>query len=90
MPPPVSLKQRLAALSISPSSPTSPYGQEPRSPLSVKRKTLFTPPWSKRQQHEPVTTNGASELVQEVMTRMIFQAGVDFESVTSSSSMPLF
>ncbi|RDB14657.1 Rho GTPase-activating protein 8 [Hypsizygus marmoreus] len=90
--PPVSLKQRLAALSISPSSPTAPNGPEPRSPISLKRKTLFNPPWAKRSQHEARVTNGEAEMVQEVMTRMIFQAGVDFETrpmvVLNASALP--
>lgn len=80
----LSLKQRLAALSNSPSSPTSPYGQEPpRSPLGTRRKPFFNPPWAKRQ-HETFVGNGAygeSEKVQQVMAKMIFQAGVDFELV---------
>ena len=84
MPNPLSLKQRLAALSNLQSSPTPPYGQEPpRSPilLAAKRK-IFTPPW--KRQHE--STSGLreeyyaeSDAVQEVMAKMIFQAGVDFE-----------
>ncbi|KAF9459209.1 RhoGAP-domain-containing protein [Collybia nuda] len=96
MPPnPLSLKQRLAALSNSPSSPTSPYGQEPlRSPIGTRRKPFFNAPWAKRQ-HETVVGNGAygeSEMVQQVMTKMIFQAGVDFETrpmvVLNASALP--
>ncbi|KAG6822865.1 hypothetical protein H0H92_012237, partial [Tricholoma furcatifolium] len=94
--PPTSLKQRLAALSISPSSSSSSSsnGQEPsgpRSPFSaLKRKTqAFNPPWAKRPQHEgagassPIqnTMGMGSGALQEVMARMIFQAGVDFECV---------
>jgi Rho GTPase-activating protein 1 len=85
MPNPLSLKQRLAVLSTLPSTPTSPYSQDPpRSPISLaaKRK-IFTPPW--KRQHEPALANGLgeeygeSEAVQDVMARLIFQAGVDFE-----------
>jgi hypothetical protein len=75
----LSLKQRLAALSQAPSSPTSP--QPLRSPLG-RRRSLFNPPWVKRQ-NAPVVCEEreAQELVQEVMSRTIFQAGVDFECV---------
>ncbi|KAF5371987.1 hypothetical protein D9615_008144 [Tricholomella constricta] len=91
--PPISLKQRLAALSLSPSSPTSPHAQEPRSPFSPKRKTLFNPPWLKRPQHENNNIMGGDPgLLQEVMARMIFQAGVDFETrpmvVLNASALP--
>ncbi|KAG6887538.1 hypothetical protein C0995_014546 [Termitomyces sp. Mi166 len=79
--PPLNLKQRLAALSISPSSP--PNGQESRSPLvALKKKTqAFTPPWTKRPQQESTPTLGESSAVQEAMARMIFQAGVDFDRI---------
>lgn len=81
----LNLKQRLAALSLAPSSPTSPYGPDtPRSPPPTpRRRTLFNPPWSKRQNDTTMAGGepGESELVQEVMTKMIFQAGVDFEYV---------
>ncbi|KAG6910177.1 hypothetical protein DXG01_012626 [Tephrocybe rancida] len=65
--PPLSLKQRLAALSISPSSPSSPHGEEPRSPFAaLKRKTqAFNPPWVKRSQQESAPTLGESAAVQE-------------------------
>ncbi|KAG5637436.1 hypothetical protein H0H81_004595 [Sphagnurus paluster] len=75
--PPLNLKQRLAALSVSPSSPTSSHGQEPRSPIFAKRK--FNPPWVKRPQHENNYSEGDSGMVEEAMAKMIFQAGVDFE-----------
>ncbi|TFK34785.1 CDC42 rho GTPase-activating protein [Crucibulum laeve] len=92
MPPnPLNLKQRLTALSLAPSSPSSPHGT-PLSPSGMKRK-FFNPPWTKRQQ-EP-TSNieyGEVEMVQEVMGRMIFQAGVDFETrpmvVVNASALP--
>lgn len=80
----LSLKQRLAALSQAPSSPTSPHGSDIplRSPLG-RRRSLFSPPWVKRQ-NAPVVCEEreAQELVQEVMSRTIFQAGVDFECVS--------
>ncbi|KAG6856077.1 hypothetical protein H0H87_007607 [Tephrocybe sp. NHM501043] len=91
---PPSLKQRLAALSISPASLSSTHGQELRSPfLALKKKTqAFNPPWVKRPQHESTSTLGESAAVQEVMPRMIFQAGVDFETrpmvVVNASALP--
>ncbi|KNZ76871.1 Rho GTPase-activating protein 1 [Termitomyces sp. J132] len=92
--PPFNLKQRLAALSISPSSPSPSNGQEPRSPFSaLKKKTqAFTPPWAKRPQQESTLMLGESGAVQEAMDRMIFQAGVDFETkpmvVVNASALP--
>jgi Rho GTPase-activating protein 1 len=95
MPPnPLSLKQRLAALSNPPSSPTSPHGQEsPRLPLGTRRKPFFNAPWAKRQQYDNIVENGTygeSERVQEVMAKMIFQAGVDFELVLHCSDQYVF
>lgn len=81
-PNPLSLKQRLAALSLSTSSPTS---LDPPPLPSPKRRNLFTTPWGRRQ-HDPIMNEEqeAQGKVQQVMSRMIFQAGVDFESVTYS------
>lgn len=79
MPPnPLNLKQRLAALSTAPSSPTSPHNGAitPKSP--ARRK--FTAPWARRNCH----TQGAEDerdKVQDVMNKLIYQAGVDFEYV---------
>ncbi|KDQ62796.1 hypothetical protein JAAARDRAFT_171394 [Jaapia argillacea MUCL 33604] len=93
MPPaPLNLKQRLAALSLSPSSPSPPYGQETMSPKSPKRR-MFNPPWIRRQSTEPVDfQQTSSDRVQEVMSKMIFQAGVDFETrpmvVLNASALP--
>jgi hypothetical protein len=85
MPPNINLKQRLAALSLSPSSPTTPYAPvgQPRSPHSAgKRKLLFTPPWGKRSVDRILTDDqDARDRVQDVMSRVVFQAGVDFELV---------
>jgi len=87
--PPTSLniKQRLAALSLSQSSSSS-YSHDARSPMSPdSRKKIFnTPSWMKKPQQ--VFSNGArsqsygeedKRMVQEVLGKMIFQAGVDFE-----------
>ncbi|KAF8576884.1 RhoGAP-domain-containing protein [Ramaria rubella] len=76
----VSLKQRLSALSLSPSSPSSPT-----SPNTVKhkRRNVFPSSWKR---HGDTNSNGTEhgpyerERLQEVMSRLIFQAGVDFET----------
>lgn len=104
--PPFNLKQRLAALSLAQSSPSSPSGAKytqsndyDATGLSVsppitpngKRKIFNTPSWLKRpQEQETGVPNRGLEhmywdeekrMVQEVMSKMIFQAGVDFEYV---------
>ena len=82
MPPnPLNLKQRLAALSIAPS--TIPYnGSEtsPKSPGPTRRK--FNAPWT-RTARNPHTQGGEDERdkVQDLMDKLIYQAGVDFEYV---------
>jgi len=93
------LKQKLAALSLGPSSPytlstsntRNGHGNNqsyPRSPTSpnIRRKTFFNPPgWGKkpRDNDNSNTEIQAGEegkrMMQDVLTRMIFQAGVDFE-----------
>ncbi|KAJ7704972.1 hypothetical protein B0H17DRAFT_921035 [Mycena rosella] len=80
------LKQRLAALSMAQSSPSS----GPPSPSSFKRK--FTVPWARRQSGDEHVPSDGRDNVEEVMTRMIFQAGVDFETrpmvVVNASALP--
>lgn len=72
MPPNIgTLKQRLAALSLSPSSPSNYDGD------SHKRRH-FVPPW-KRNVSEPAYTQ--HEALEDVLSKMIFQAGVDYECV---------
>lgn len=92
------LKQKLAALSLGPSSPHSPsipntrdgyrignesYPQSPTSP-NARRKIFLNPPnWGKKPRSHntfkiPVREE-EKRMVQDVLTRMIFQAGVDFE-----------
>ncbi|KAF4622638.1 hypothetical protein D9613_009243 [Agrocybe pediades] len=107
------LKQRLAALSLSPSSPSSPNGSSYshdaqdshlRSPLSPDsgRRMFNTPNWMKKPQqffkNSPYEgrnySHGEEEkrMVQEVLGKMIFQAGVDFETrpmvVLNASALP--
>lgn len=81
---PLSLKQRLAALSNAPSSPSPPYGTDaPKSPS--KRK--FNAPWARRHSFDHGDGEQASrDRVQDVMNKLIFQAGVDFECVFISRS----
>ncbi|TRM70230.1 hypothetical protein BD626DRAFT_422970 [Schizophyllum amplum] len=96
MPPTLSLKQRLAALSAAPSAPSlpSPYHPNPpETPTSPRRKSIFHPPWIKR--HDDGHARGAQserEMLQEVMSKMIFQAGVDYETrpmvVMCASALP--
>ena len=88
------LKQKLAALSQSTLSTTNTQNESPTttttrsspatwSPATAKRKFFNNPPsWMKSStsddtNHAPEFTD--PEVVQEVLSRMIFQAGVDFE-----------
>lgn len=83
---PPSLKQRLAALSIAPSSPSSPFGADiPKSPSRRK----FNAPWAKRSTNVYVEEEQLEQdRVQNVMSRVIFQAGVDYESILSLPVVP--
>jgi Rho GTPase-activating protein 1 len=75
---PSNLKQRLAALSLAPSSPTSPLS-------AANLKKPFQHPW-KRGFHDPTTTEpDARDRVQDIMAKVIFQAGVDYEYVSCLS-----
>ncbi|KAF5377781.1 hypothetical protein D9757_008053 [Collybiopsis confluens] len=107
----LTLKQRLAALSTSPSMPNSPQStQQPQYPISLsdrappshsvrspRRKAFnisFTPPWIKNTEGNVITNAEiqSQELVQEVMSKLIFQAGVDYETrpmvVINASALP--
>ncbi|KAJ7820219.1 hypothetical protein B0H14DRAFT_3111289 [Mycena olivaceomarginata] len=90
------LKQRLAALSL-PQPQTSSSSGPSSAPLSpFKRK--FTAPWARKQSHntaEDYSGNGRErerDNVEDVMARLIFQAGVDFETrpmvVFNASALP--
>ncbi|KIJ64597.1 hypothetical protein HYDPIDRAFT_28531 [Hydnomerulius pinastri MD-312] len=82
---PPNLKQRLAALSLAPSSPTSPLG------TPGLRKT-FHPPWKRGSQDATGNEPDARDRVQEVMGKVIFQAGVDYETrpmvIINASALP--
>ncbi|KAJ3903086.1 hypothetical protein F5879DRAFT_961223 [Lentinula edodes] len=115
----LTLKQRLAALSIAPSAPSAPHGSQPppyadfdttvpispSSPglRSPRRKGFtingFTPPWTKRSLGSSDNINHTAnaeiqgrELVQQTMAKLIFQAGVDYETrpmvVINASALP--
>jgi hypothetical protein len=79
----LTLKQRLAALTQNQepsSSPSSPIDTPPKSP-GLKRR--FTVPWIKRPSSQ---TNCRAEFVEEeslqlIISKMIYQAGVDYECV---------
>ncbi|KAG7445547.1 RhoGAP-domain-containing protein [Guyanagaster necrorhizus] len=87
----LSLKQRLAALSIGPSTPLALHAVD--TPLrSPKRKNFFNVNalWNKRSESTHAQEQQAN--VQDVMARLIFQAGVDFETrpmvVLNASALP--
>lgn len=84
----LTLKQRLAALTQSPSSPQSPLDSSLRSPTSKRR---FNAPWVRR----PPAQNGhhqnefiGEDRLQFIITKMIYQAGVDYESVSPTHCRP--
>jgi len=81
----LSLKQRLAALATATSSPTAPYDAPPKSPGAGGRRAFFNPTWIKRPSMDGSLFGGessrdpANDKLQEVMGRILYQAGVDFE-----------
>lgn len=84
MPPnPLTLKQRLAALSANINSPSrSTFDMPPDSPITSKRKSFFKQPFSKSSNSDAAPSGYyGQERIQEVMSRLIFQAGVDYECV---------
>lgn len=74
---PISLKQRLAALSAN--MPGIRTDSPPSSP-GWRRKSFFSPPVRSRTTDGELSRLGQEEL-ESVMSRVIFQAGVDYESV---------
>ena len=82
MPPRLNLKQRLAALSQATSSPTTPRSHSfdsiaPQISTETLRRKLNIP-WARR---EPSDIYQDDDAVRDVMSKMIFQAGVDYEWV---------
>lgn len=84
---PVSLKQRLSALAISPSAPSSPRRNDfgPGTP-TPKRSTFFKPPWVRRNSSTQTPEQWEVDKVASVMSRLIYQAGVDYEVCKCSTS----
>lgn len=90
MPPnPLTLKQRLVALSANINSPSGSrshtFDSPPDSPVTSKRKMFFKPPFGRSSTSD--VAHGeyhGQERIQEVMNRLIFQAGVDYEYVPTS------
>ncbi|KAL4072880.1 hypothetical protein V8B97DRAFT_2023198 [Scleroderma yunnanense] len=81
------LRQRLAALSLAPSFPSTPLGVSGPNPLGSQRK-LFVPPWKRGNPDVTCTEQDERNKVQEVMGKVIFQAGVDYEVVVCASALP--
>ena len=80
----LTLKQRLAALATATSSPTAPYDAPQKSPGVDRRRAFFNPAWIKRPSGDgslfrESSSGPANDKLQEVMGRMVYQAGVDFE-----------
>lgn len=72
------LRQRLAALSLAPSFPSPPLGVSGPSPLGGRKKS-FVPPWKRGSSDVTGGAESERDRVQEVMGKLIFQAGVDYE-----------
>jgi Rho GTPase-activating protein 1 len=85
MPPRLNLKQRLAALSQATSSPTAPRSHSfesigPQiSTETLKRKLNI--PWGRKDQSQDGDIYQDDDAVRDVISKMIFQAGVDYEWV---------
>ncbi|TCD61399.1 hypothetical protein EIP91_008520, partial [Steccherinum ochraceum] len=103
MPNPLTLKQRLAALSsaASGSSSSNPYSDTPPSPRSPgpRIRAFFNQNMRNKASSSSLNSsdNGpepsySQDKLQEVMTRLIFQAGVDYETrpmvVMNASALP--
>lgn len=76
----LTLKQRLAALTQSPTSPAPQYGPEPSTPRSPGKRR-FSAPWRRGSIQDGYGMQSEEDKLQEVMGRMIYQAGVDYECV---------
>ncbi len=82
----LSLKQRLVALTQAPSS-SFPIDPPPKSP-GLKRK--FIPPWVKRTNSQNSDHDDfAEDRLQLLISKMIYQAGVDYEYVLHHHSSAL-
>ncbi|EIM81513.1 RhoGAP-domain-containing protein [Stereum hirsutum FP-91666 SS1] len=87
----LTLKQRLAALTQSPTSPAPQYGPEPSTPRSPGKRR-FSAPWRRGSIQDGYGMQSEEDKLQEVMGRMIYQAGVDYETrpmvIMNASAMP--
>ncbi|KAJ2935871.1 hypothetical protein H1R20_g1223, partial [Candolleomyces eurysporus] len=87
----LSLKQRLAALALAPSSPSTYDNDSSGSSLrsTLKKKAQQHAPWLKRREDSTLEpTANEVEQVQQVLSKVIFQAGVDYEVVLNASALP--
>ncbi|TEB20117.1 hypothetical protein FA13DRAFT_1743366 [Coprinellus micaceus] len=88
----LSLKQRLSALSLSTSSPSAYDTDNSDSSFrtTLRRKAQAHAPWLRKESESfrGPPTAGDIERVQQVLPRMIFQAGVDYEVVLNASALP--
>jgi Rho GTPase-activating protein 1 len=85
----LSLKQRLAALSLAPSSPSTYDNDSSGSSLrsTLRKKAQQHAPWLKRREDSTAEPSANQlEQVQQVLSKVIFQAGVDYECVVSVSN----
>ncbi|CAL1712315.1 unnamed protein product [Somion occarium] len=89
---PLTLKQRLHALSTNIANAAS--GDQLNSPKSPgpRIRAFFSPNANRRQPESGPETVNSQDRVQEVMTKLIFQAGVDYETrpmvVMNASALP--
>ncbi|TDL22134.1 RhoGAP-domain-containing protein [Rickenella mellea] len=94
----LTLKQRLAALSLTRSSPNHSYtssrplqSSPPLSPQSPAKKAFFRAPWGKARPVLDLQQDSEAR-AQDVIGQLIFQAGVDFETrpmvVMNASALP--
>ncbi|KAA1469611.1 Rho GTPase activation protein [Dentipellis sp. KUC8613] len=86
----LSLKQRLTALTQSPLSPLASNQASPSSPVGKRR---FNAPWKRPgPQDAPEQMEHGDDRLEGVISRMIYQAGVDYETrpmvVLNASAMP--
>lgn len=71
-------KQRLAALA-SAHGPTSHGADDAASSPTSSRRPLFTPIPRRRNTYDGHTAGSSEDKLQEILGRVIFQAGVDYE-----------
>jgi hypothetical protein len=75
----VNLKQRLAALSQATTSPSAPRSHSFDSQISAETLKRKFNTWVKRDQALDSDVHQDDDAVQGVLSKMIFQAGVDYE-----------